>query len=285
MRRYTIGKRIYDFSARTYIMGVLNVTPDSFSDGGAFLDPVRAVERGMQLVEEGADLVDVGGESSRPRGNSYGAGAQPISAAEECDRILPVIEQLALQTEVPISVDTCKADVARQALAAGAAVVNDISGFRFDRNMPDTVARGHATAVVMHMRGTPQTMQQDLHYDDLFGEIHQALEASMTLARNAGVEQVIVDPGIGFGKSGRDNVRLIRGLGNFADLGCPILVGPSRKAFLGELLGAPVGERLEGTIASVVAAILHGARIVRVHDVRAVRRAAIVADAVHHAAE
>jgi dihydropteroate synthase len=285
MLQYSIGRRTYDFSTRTHVMGILNVTPDSFSDGGEFYDPPRAVDRGLRLAEEGADFIDVGGESSRPRGNAYGAGARPISAGEESDRILPVIEQLVRQTEVPISVDTTKSEVARQAVAAGALIVNDISGFRSDGNMPETIARSGATAIVMHMRGTPQTMQRNLHYDDLFGEIHQALQESVDLARTAGIRQVIVDPGIGFGKNGRDNVRLIAGLARFADLGCPILIGPSRKAFIGELLDAPVKERLEGTLGSVVAAIFRGAQIVRVHDVRAVRRAAIVADAVHQAVE
>jgi len=264
-------------------MGVLNVTPDSFSDGGKFADAARAVERGLEMVSEGADFIDVGGESTRPRGSAYGAGAADISAEEELARVLPVIRELAKRSPVPVSVDTSKSEVARAALDAGAVIVNDVSGFKRDPRMPDVIGRAGATAVVMHMRGTPQTMQVDTAYGDLFGEIAGVLKEALDLGRRRGIDQMFIDPGIGFGKSMRDNYRLLAGLGRFAALQAPILVGPSRKSFLGAVLDLPVEERLEGTLAAVTAAILAGAHVVRVHDVRAARRAAVVADAVREA--
>jgi len=280
---YRFAGRTYDLGARTHIMGVLNVTPDSFSDGGKFADAARAVERGLEMVSEGADFIDVGGESTRPRGSAYGAGAADISAEEELARVLPVIRELAKRSPVPVSVDTSKSEVARAALDAGAVIVNDVSGFKRDPRMPDVIGRAGATAVVMHMRGTPQTMQVDTAYGDLFGEIAGVLKEALDLGRRRGIDQMFIDPGIGFGKSMRDNYRLLAGLGRFAALQAPILVGPSRKSFLGAVLDLPVEERLEGTLAAVTAAILAGAHVVRVHDVRAARRAAVVADAVREA--
>lgn len=276
--------RAFDLGARTHIMGILNVTPDSFSDGGLFTDPARAVERALEMVSEGADFIDVGGESTRPRGAAYGAGASDVPAEEELARVLPVIRELVKRSSVPVSVDTTKSDVARTALDAGALIVNDVSGFGRDPRMPEVIGRAGATAVVMHMRGTPQTMQSDTAYDDLFGEIEEMLFKALVRGRHHGIRQMFVDPGIGFGKSMRDNYRLLAGLGRFSSLQAPILIGPSRKAFLGAALDLPVGERLEGTLAAVTAAILAGAHVVRVHDVRAARRAAIVADAVRAAA-
>jgi dihydropteroate synthase len=281
---FQFAGRAFDLGARTHIMGILNVTPDSFSDGGLFDDPSRAVERGLEMVEEGADFIDVGGESTRPRGPAYGAGASDVPADVERARVLPVIRELARLGTVPVSVDTTKADVAQAALDAGALIVNDVSGFARDPRMPEVIGRAGATAVVMHMRGTPQTMQADTAYDDLFGEIEDFLLKALVRGRSHGIRQMFVDPGIGFGKSARDNYRLLAGLGRFASLQAPVLVGPSRKAFLGAALGLPVGERLEGTIAAVTAAILAGAHVVRVHDVRAARRASSVADAVRAAA-
>lgn len=260
-------------------MGILNVTPDSFSDGGAYLAPARAVERALAMQEEGADFIDIGGESSRPRGRVYGGGAEPVGESEELRRVLPVLERLAGALRVPLSIDTTKAVVAARALEAGAVIVNDISGFRMDGDMAATVARAGASAVVMHMKGTPQTMPVSPVYADLLGEVEAALRSSIQAGRKAGIRQIIVDPGIGFGKTRGDNLRLLRNLQRFAGLGCPVLVGPSRKAFIGEILDLPVGERLEGTLAAVVAAIFSGARIVRVHDVKEVARAARVADA------
>ncbi len=281
--RYRFGSREIDFSTRTYVMGILNVTPDSFSDGGKFFDPERAVERGLEIAGEDADFIDIGGESTRPRGSAYGQGAGPIATGEELRRVLPVIRSLVRQTTVPVSIDTMKAEVAQEALDAGAVIVNDVSGFAADPAMPEVVARADATVIVMHMRGTPQTMQQNTRYGDLFGEVCETLGAAVQKAHDAGIRQVIVDPGIGFAKSFSDNLRLMGGIARLQPMGCPVLVGPSRKAFIGEILGLPVDDRLEGTIGAAVATALCGANIVRVHDVRSVRRALLVADAIYHA--
>jgi dihydropteroate synthase len=283
LAHYRFGTRTWDFSTRAYVMGVLNVTPDSFSDGGEYLDPDIAVQRGLTMVEEGADCLDIGGESTRPRGVKYGEGAKPVSADEEADRVLPVIRELARRTDIPISIDTYKAAVARQALAAGACIVNDVSGFALDPAMPGVVAEAGASAVVMHMRGTPQTMQRDTRYEDLFGEILVFLQDSLRKGRAAGITQLIVDPGIGFGKTGADNLRLIAGAERFQDLGVPVLMGPSRKGFIGDILGTGVDDRLEGTLAAAVICAGRRVNILRVHDVRAVKRALLVADAIYHA--
>jgi dihydropteroate synthase len=276
---FRFGDVSYDFRARTYVMGVLNITPDSFSDGGRYLDPGRALDRALEMQEEGADFIDVGGESSRPRSSAYGEGAVPVTAEEELRRVLPVLRRLAPRITIPLSIDTTKAGVAAQALDAGAVIVNDISGFTFDPEMPATVARAQASAVVMHMQGTPRTMQADPRYTDLFAEVETHLRSCVERGREAGIRQIIVDPGIGFGKRLADNCSLLRDLARFHSLGCPVMVGPSRKAFLGDILQLPVEDRLSGTLAAVVAAILSGAHIVRVHDVRQVKRAALVADA------
>jgi dihydropteroate synthase len=278
---FRFGVKEVDFSTRTYVMGILNTTPDSFSDGGEYFDPERAVKRGVEMVAEGADFIDVGGESTRPRGKAYGAGAEPVTAEEELRRVVPVIRELTRLTDVPISVDTSKSVVAREALAAGACIVNDVSGFGMDGELPKVVASAGASVVLMHMRGTPQTMQQQIAYADLFGEIKEALARAVEKARDAGIRQIIIDPGIGFAKGLKENLRLLGGSREFQSLGCPVLVGPSRKTFIGEILGTPVEDRVEGTIGAAVAAALSGANIVRVHDVRAVRRALMVADAIH----
>ncbi len=282
-RVYRFGSVPFDLNARTYIVGILNVTPDSFSDGGNYLDPGRAVEHALSMVQNGADIIDIGGESTRPKGDAYGEGAEEVSADEELRRVLPVIEGLAAQTKAPLSIDTYKSVVADQALSAGATIVNDISGFRFDPHMATVVREHGASAVLMHIRGTPKTMQIDPAYSDLFGEILNYLRGSIEIAQNHGIGQIIIDPGIGFGKRQIDNLRLISGLDKFASLGFPIMVGPSRKSFIGRILDAPIQERLEGTIASAVACILSGARFLRVHDVREVKRAALVADAIRGA--
>lgn len=280
---FRFGLREYDLFSRPHVMGILNVTPDSFSDGGRYLDLSKAVARGLEMIEEGADFIDVGGESTRPKGGAYGEGAEPVSAEEEARRVLPVIEKLAGMTDVPISIDTYKSEIAGRALRAGAVIVNDISGFRFDPKMPSVVAASGGSAVLMHIRGTPKTMQQDPMYDDLFGEIGSYLREGLAMGRRAGVEQMMVDPGIGFGKSQRDNLRLIAGLSRLSSLGCPVLVGPSRKSFIGNILGLPVEDRAEGTLAAVAACIFNGANVVRVHDVRGAVRAARVADAIWRA--
>ncbi len=280
---YRFGAHTWDFSARTFVMGVLNVTPDSFSDGGMYLDPDAAVQRALAMVEEGADCIDIGGESTRPRGVKYGKGAEPVSADEEANRVLPVIRELARRTDIPVSIDTYKAAVAREALAAGACMVNDVSGFALDPAMPGVVAEAGGSAVVMHMRGTPQTMQRDTRYEDLFGEILTSLQGSLQRGRAAGITQLVVDPGIGFGKTSADNLRLIAGADRFRELGVPVLMGPSRKGFIGDILGTPVDDRLEGTLAAAVVCAGRSVNILRVHDVRAVKRALLVADAIYHA--
>lgn len=264
-----------ELGKRTLIMGVVNVTPDSFSDGGLYADPERAIAHALELAEEGADIIDIGGESTRP-------GAAPVPAEEELRRVLPVIKGLRKESKVPISIDTYKAAVAEAALEAGAAMVNDISALRFDPRMSELLRRCEAPVVLMHMQGEPRTMQENPHYNDVVGEIAAFLQERMAAAAEAGIDpkRLILDPGIGFGKRLEHNLEILRRLGELKALGRPILIGPSRKSFIGQLSGAPVAERLPGTIAAVVLGIAHGADIVRVHDVRAVKQAVILADAI-----
>jgi dihydropteroate synthase len=269
---YTFGSRSYDMYARTYVMGILNVTPDSFSDGGAFFSTDRAVDRGSALVDEGADFIDIGGESSRP-------GSEPVSTEEELHRVLPVIESLAKKSGIPLSIDTYKSTVAARALSAGAQIVNDISGLSFDPEMTGVIARSNASVVLMHMKGSPKTMQENPVYSDVVTEIVQFLVAQSEKARRNGIGQIMLDPGIGFGKTMEHNLKLLRELHQFSNLGYPLLVGPSRKSFIGKLLDVPVEERLEGTAAAVTASILRGANVVRVHDVKQMKRVARMADA------
>jgi len=272
---YQFGAVEYDLTARTHLMGVLNVTPDSFSDGGLFCDPERAVRRGLEMVEEGADFIDVGGESTRP-------GSDPVTVEEELRRVLPVIERLSKATDIPISVDTYKSAVARRALEAGARIINDVSGLHFDPDLADVAAGGGATLVIMHMKGTPKSMQADPVYEDVIAEIAEYLAAAIRVAEAKGVEQIFIDPGIGFGKSPSHNVQIIRRLGELGPLGHPILVGPSRKSFIGKILDLPADERLEGTAAAVAASVMNGANVVRVHDVKQMLRVTRVADAIVH---
>ena len=256
---------------RPLVMGILNVTPDSFSDGNRFFARDAAVERAMELERAGADIIDIGGESTRP-------GAPPVSLEQELDRVVPVIEALAGRLRVPISVDTYKSGVARAACAAGAEIVNDVSGLRFDPAMAQAVAEADAGLVVMHTRGTPDRMQSDTRYGDLVAEVQEYLLASLALARDAGISpsRVAIDPGLGFGKSVQGNLELIRRLSEFLPLGRPILVGPSRKSFIAAVLGGVERDRTFGTAASVAVSILNGASIVRVHDVAAMRDIAIM---------
>ena len=270
---WRIGGVEIDFGARVRIMGILNVTPDSFSDGGAHPDTASAVEHGLRLAAEGADFIDVGGESTRP-------GALPVEAEEEARRVVPVVRALAAKTPVPISGDTRRASVARPSLDAGASILNDVSGLTHDPAMAPLIGERGATAIVMHMKGEPRTMQDDPRYDDLVGEVTAFFRGALRKAEEAGIRQVIIDPGLGFGKTPAHNLELLARLREFEPLGRPILVGPSRKSFVGALLGLPVGERLEGTIGASVAAVMNGARALRVHDVRAVSRAVRVAEAV-----
>jgi dihydropteroate synthase len=270
---YRFGTVEYDLAARTHIMGIVNVTPDSFSDGGRWFDEEAAVAHAVAMVEEGADILDVGGESTRP-------GAEPVPEEEELRRVIPVIRQLARNVAVPLSVDTCKRAVAEQALAAGATIVNDVSGLSADRSLADLAAAAGATLVIMHMRGTPGTMQVSPEYHDLLGEIGSFFQERIHWAEQAGVGQMMIDPGIGFGKALSHNLEILRHLQTFGRFGYPVMVGPSRKSFIGTLLDLPVDARLEGTAAAVAVAILHGAHLVRVHDVRAMKRVAKVVDAV-----
>jgi dihydropteroate synthase len=254
-------------------MGVLNTTPDSFSDGGLYFERESAVEQGLELLRQGADILDVGGESSRPE-------SDPISADEEKRRVIPVIHELRDKTDVLISIDTVKAEVAEAALDAGADIINDISALRADPHMGELAARKRVPVVLMHMRGTPKIMQISPSYDDVLGEIKDFFRERMAAAADYGIaeESLILDPGIGFGKRLEDNLQLINHLDFFTDLGRPILVGVSRKSFLGAILNLPVDERLEGTIAASLLSRLKGAHIIRVHDVAPVKRALQVAE-------
>jgi dihydropteroate synthase len=264
-----------DMERRTALMGVLNVTPDSFADGGRYLDAGKAIAHGLELAADGADIIDIGGESSRP-------GADPVSAQEEMDRVLPVIQALRRALSVSISIDTYKAPVARAALAEGADVINDISALRFDPGMTSLVAEEKVPVVLMHMQGTPRTMQSSPHYEDVVEEVKTFLLDRIRAVAEAGVdpERILIDPGIGFGKTLEHNLTLLRELPALASLGSPLLVGPSRKTFIGKILGVGPEERLEGTLAVVAGAVLCGANMIRVHDVREARRAIQIADAI-----
>ena len=270
------SKREMVFGDRTHIMGILNVTPDSFSDGGMFHVPEDAVQYGLQMAESGADIIDIGGESSRP-------GADPVTVEEEIARVIPVITALTGRVNVPISIDTTKAEVARKALECGAEIVNDIGAMRLDDTMERVIADTGAAVVLMHMRGTPRDMQSgDLSYPSLVGDIIEFLGNSIDNAVTAGISRkcILIDPGIGFGKTGEDNLRLLRNLSEFKVLGRPILIGVSRKAFIGKITGGAPSERTEGTAAAVTASIMNGANIVRVHDVQAMKKVVTVADAI-----
>jgi dihydropteroate synthase len=274
MMKFAWGGYSMDFSRRTYLMGVLNVTPDSFSDGGRFFKKSAAVRRAIQMADEGADIIDVGGLSTRP-------GSEPVDLEEELRRTVPVIRELSGKLGVPISIDTYRSQVAKQALDAGASMVNDISGLRFDPAMASLVAGHDVPVVVMHIRGTPRDMQTDPVYEALIPEITDYLRGSIRIAEGAGAGKIILDPGIGFGKTFDHNLRIINSLGEFTLLGRPLLVGPSRKAFIGKVLGdLPPSERLEGTAAAVAISVMNGANIVRVHDVKEMSRVIRMADAV-----
>ncbi len=263
---WDIGRRTLDLGSRPCIMGVLNVTPDSFSDGDRFFSTERAVERALAMEEEGADIIDVGGESTRPF-------ARPVDEAEELKRVIPVIERLAGRLSIPLSIDTYKAAVAEKALATGAEIVNDISALTFDERMAEVVAAVGAGLVLMHTRARPSVMQKDTEYGSIISEIFAALRQSLALAESAAIsrERIVIDPGIGFGKGVAGNLEILRRLGEFRALGCPILIGTSRKSFIGNVLGRETGERLFGTAATVAVALVNGASIFRVHDVKEMR--------------
>jgi dihydropteroate synthase len=277
-RRFTLslpGGRTLALGERTLVMGVINVTPDSFSDGGDRLAPEAAIDAGVRMVEEGADLLDIGGESTRP-------GAEPLGPDEERARVLPVIEALARRVTVPISIDTYKAAVAEAALSAGASIVNDISGLRYDPALGDIVARHQGGLVLMHMRGRPKDMYEQASYHDVVDEVLDELRESIAFATGAGVarDRIVVDPGLGFAKTAAHSFEVVARLHEFADLARPLLVGPSRKSFLTRALGKQVApaERDWATSAAVTAAVLGGAHVVRVHAVRDLIQVVRVAD-------
>lgn len=256
-------------------MGILNLTPDSFYNGGKFINPAAAIRHAERMVEEGADIIDVGGESSRP-------GSDPISPEEEIERLRPVLSTLLKNLNIPISVDTYKSSVAKWALDMGVSIINDISGFRFDPDMAKVVAEGDMPVVIMHTYGRPKTMQDRPEYKSLLTEVIRCLNDSIKIGLDAGIvlDRFIVDPGIGFGKTVSHNLEIIRFLSRLKEMKRPILIGPSRKSFIGKILDLPVEERMEGTAAAVAIAILNGANIIRVHDVKEMLRVAKVADAI-----
>lgn len=270
---WKIRNRTLDLS-RPRVMGIVNLTPDSFSDGGRLGTVDAAVAHARRLVADGADLLDIGGESSRP-------GAEPVSAAEEWARVGTVLARLKREVKVPLSVDTVKADVAERALNAGCHIVNDITGLTGDPRMAEVVKRHGAGAVVMHMQGTPRSMQEAPAYADVVGEVTGWLMARCEALIRGGMaaDALVVDPGIGFGKTAEHNLALLAQLTSLTRIGVPVLIGPSRKAFLGKILDAPVEDRVEGTVAAAALAVWNGARIVRVHDVKAVVRAVKVVEA------
>ena len=259
----------------TGIMGIINVTPDSFSDGGKYANVEAAVMRAKQMVADGADIIDIGGESSRP-------GAEPITANEECRRVIPVVQALAEQFQIPISVDTYKAKVAREALSAGACVINDITALHGDPNMCQIIADAQAGVILMHMQGVPATMQKAPTYQNVVAEVHAWLTevASQAVDRGIDSSRIMIDPGIGFGKTIDHNLEILRHLMQFRGIGYPMLVGVSRKKFIGRILDLPVHQREEGTAATVAWSIINGANMVRVHDVAKMKQVAQVIDTI-----
>lgn len=266
----------FNFLKKTYIMGIVNVTPDSFFNGGRYFDVQKAVDHAFRLVEEGADILDIGGESTRP-------GAEPVSIDEELRRVIPVIEAISKRISIPISIDTYKARVAEETIKAGATIINDISGLRFDPEMPEIVRKYKVPVVVMHIKGTPKDMQKNPYYEALIPEIIEYLRNSIVIAKQAGIDEnmIIIDPGIGFGKLPEHNLTIIKNLKEFSNLGRPLLVGVSRKSFIGKVLNeASPEKRLEGTASAVAISVINGANIVRVHDVGFMSKVVKMADAI-----
>lgn len=257
-------------------MGILNITPDSFSDGGKYFDSdiqmQKIIADAVRMEREGADFIDVGGESTRP-------GAQKVSAEQEIQRVIPVIKEIKKHLSIPISIDTYKHEVAEEALKAGAVIVNDISGFQFDDKIAGITKKYNASCILMHIKGTPKEMQNNPVYENVIEEIKEYLSKSISIARQAGIEQIIVDPGIGFGKTFEHNIEIIKNLNNFNSLGYPLLLGLSRKRFINEIYESAVNDRIEGTMAANTVGILNGANIIRVHDVLENKRTALTADA------
>ena len=271
----TFGQKLLDLEGRTAVCGVINITPDSFSDGGRFFDVPSACSRALMMEREGADLIDVGAESTRP-------GAAPVPAAEEIRRLVPVLKELKKKLRIPLSADTYKPETAKAALEEGADIINDITGLREENGMAQLISRHGAGVIIMHMQGSPADMQANPVYTDTVGEVEEFLRRQAQKAVSAGIppSSIAIDPGIGFGKRTEDNLKLINSLGRLSSLGFPVFIGLSRKSVIGDILGLPVHERIEGTAALTACSILRGANIVRVHDVKYMRRSAMMADAV-----
>ena len=279
--RYVLktSQREITLGEKTLIMGILNVTPDSFSDGNLFFNQQKAIEHCLQMVDEGADIIDIGGESTRP-------GAKSVPARQEIARVIPIVESLSGRISIPISVDTTKSQVAQAALSAGAEIINDISALGGDKKMASVVKKTQAALILMHMRGKPENMQTgNLVYNDLMEEIICYLQKGCRKAFAAGIEKdhLILDPGIGFGKTHNDNCKIIKNFGVLKSLGLPLMIGTSRKSFIGQITGGTPSDRLEGTAATVAAAIMNGCHIVRVHDVVVMKKIAAMTDAIIHA--
>ncbi len=268
-----IGRRTFDYST-VHVMGIVNVTPDSFFDGGHHMDRHRAVDRAAEMLDEGADIIDIGGESTRP-------GSRAVDAEEEMDRVMPVIAGLRARFDVPISIDTTKVQVARAAADAGADLLNDVSGLRFEPDLADLAAERGLPMVLMHSRHTPEIMQREVHYDDLKAEILAELTLAVDLAVGRGVprDRIIVDPGLGFAKTALHNLEILAMPGFLASMGLPVLVGPSNKSFISAVTDCPVERRTGGSAAAVTAAVMGGVHFIRVHDVATMRQAALVASA------
>jgi len=273
--RVTLRGGVLSLAERVHVMGILNVTPDSFSDGGRYVDADAACAHAMAMIEQGADLLDIGAESSKP-------GAVAIDEEEERRRLLPIVRELCRRTTMPLSIDTTKAAIAEEALDAGAALINDISALRFDPRMASVVARSGAGVILMHMQGTPATMQRTASYTYVVEDVRAFLAARLEVAQQAGIprDRILLDPGIGVGKNCEHNVTLLNHLDAFQTLGRPIVVGVSRKAFLGKILGRTIDERLMGTAGAVAVAIMKGARVIRVHDVAPIRDVVKIVEAI-----
>ncbi len=269
------AERALYLDQRTHVMGILNVTPDSFSDGGRYFKVDKAVEHGLEMARNGADIIDVGGESTRPY-------SQKVSSNEEMDRVIPVIEALSEELTIPISIDTCKSVVAQESLKAGASIINDISALRFDPHMASIAAQAGVPLILMHMKGTPENMQEDPTYDDLIAEILRFLKDAIERSVKAGIREdlIVVDPGIGFGKTFDHNLKIIRELSRFSSLKRPVLLGTSNKAFIGHILDTEAHERDTGTMATIAAGVMNGAQIVRVHNLRKAVETVKVVDAI-----
>ena len=273
-RCWQLRSRTLTFSNRPLLMGIVNVTPDSFSDGGSFMDPSAAIDQALRLAEQGAAILDIGGESTRPNSES-------VSPSEQLRRILPVVAALAEQSSAVVSVDTSSAEVAREAIAAGCQIVNDVTGLEGDSRMIETVVQANVGVCAMHMQGTPQTMQDDPHYDDVVCDIGVYLQQRRDALIAAGMDRrrICLDPGVGFGKTHQHNLTLLAGCGQFHNLGCPLLIGHSRKGFIGKLLGDKSADRTAGTIGVALALASRGVQVIRVHDVAPVAEALLLYEA------